>query len=87
MDSTEEPLPKRQKIEKDVLRVKMLSPPKGFLPRRSSKSAAGYDLFSAVNHIIPARGKAIISTEIAIAIPEGCYGRIGTVLFFIYIFS
>ena len=26
---------------------------------------------------IPAEGKALVKTEIAIALPEGCYGRVG----------
>ena len=28
--------------------------------------------------IIPAEGKALVKTDIAIALPEGCYGRVGT---------
>ena len=28
---------------------------------------------------VPARGKALIKTDVAVAIPEGYYGRIGTV--------
>lgn len=31
---------------------------------------------SAVAKTVPARGKALISTELAIAVPEGTYGRI-----------
>ena len=27
---------------------------------------------------IPAEGKALVKTDIAIALPEGCYGRVGT---------
>lgn len=38
--------------------------------------AAGYDLVSAYDLVIPARGKALAKTDIAMAIPEGCYGRI-----------
>ena len=26
--------------------------------------------------IIPAKGKAIVPTDISIAVPEGCYGRV-----------
>jgi dUTP pyrophosphatase len=32
---------------------------------------------SAYEVIVPARGKALIKTDLAIAVPEDCYGRIG----------
>ena len=38
--------------------------------------AAGYDLFSAENGIVPAHNQLVVSTEIAIMFPSGCYGRI-----------
>ena len=34
-------------------------------------------MFSAVNVIVPARGRAIVPTDIAVGIPEGHYGRVG----------
>lgn len=34
-------------------------------------------MYSAQNLIIPAEGKALVKTDVAIAIPDGCYGRIG----------
>lgn len=43
---------------------------------RGSKLAAGYDLSAAHECVIPARGKAIVKTDLAIACPEGTYGRI-----------
>ncbi len=46
------------------------------LPKRGSAQAAGYDLASAYDLKIPARGKAIAKTDLAIKLPEGCYGRI-----------
>ncbi len=46
------------------------------LPERASAQAAGYDLFSAEDKTIPARGKAIIATDLSIALPEGTYGRV-----------
>eukprot|EP00667_Euglena_gracilis_P012942 EG_transcript_13311 len=46
------------------------------LPTRGSAYAAGYDLSSAHDVIVPARGKAIVPTDLAIAIPEGTYARI-----------
>lgn len=47
-----------------------------FSPQKSSKSAAGFDLKSAENALIPKRGKCIVGTGIKIQLPEGCYGRV-----------
>ncbi|KAL4081978.1 dUTPase-like protein [Scleroderma yunnanense] len=57
------------------LLVKRLSD-KAKLPTRGSALAAGYDLYSAENKTIPARGKALIDTQISIAVPDGTYGRV-----------
>ncbi len=46
------------------------------LPKKGSKYAAGYDLYAAVDTIIPSKGKNLVSTGISIAIPEGNYGRV-----------
>lgn len=32
---------------------------------------------SAYDYIIPARGKIVANTDIQIALPDGCYGRVG----------
>lgn len=45
-------------------------------PTRSSTHAAGYDLHSAIDATIPARGKALIPIGYSMAIPEGYYGKI-----------
>lgn len=50
--------------------------PSAKLPTRGSATAAGYDLYAATAAKIPARGKAVVSTGLSIAVPEGCYGRI-----------
>jgi len=47
------------------------------LPARASAGAAGYDLCSAHDGVVPARGKALLKTDIAIAVPPGTYGRVG----------
>jgi dUTPase len=47
------------------------------LPVKGSERAAGYDLFSAEDSVVPARGKALIKTGISIAVPPGNYGRVG----------
>ncbi|XP_047050625.1 deoxyuridine 5'-triphosphate nucleotidohydrolase-like [Lolium rigidum] len=58
-----------------LLKVKRLSP-NAVLPSRSSAHAAGYDLSSAVEAVIPARGRALVTTDLSVAVPEGTYARI-----------
>lgn len=43
----------------------------GRAPTRGSAFAAGYDLYSAKDTVIPAKGKGLVDTGIAIAVPEG----------------
>ncbi|QRW22316.1 dUTP diphosphatase [Rhizoctonia solani] len=57
------------------LLIKRLSE-KAKLPTRGSALAAGYDLYSAEQKTIPARGKALVDTQISIAVPVGTYGRV-----------
>ncbi|KZT12874.1 dUTP diphosphatase [Laetiporus sulphureus 93-53] len=57
------------------LRVKRLSD-KAKLPTRGSPLSAGYDLCSAENKVVPARGKAMVDTQLSIAVPPGTYGRV-----------
>ncbi|GFR82874.1 deoxyuridine 5'-triphosphate nucleotidohydrolase [Elysia marginata] len=45
-------------------------------PTRGSALAAGYDLYSAQDIVVPAKGKEVVSTDIQIAVPDGCYGRV-----------
>ncbi|XP_077444118.1 deoxyuridine 5'-triphosphate nucleotidohydrolase, mitochondrial isoform X1 [Stigmatopora argus] len=45
-------------------------------PTRGSAKAAGYDLYSAYNYSIGPMDKAIVKTDIQIAVPHGCYGRV-----------
>uniref|UniRef100_A0A3Q3XRU9 Deoxyuridine 5'-triphosphate nucleotidohydrolase n=1 Tax=Mola mola TaxID=94237 RepID=A0A3Q3XRU9_MOLML len=45
-------------------------------PTRGSAKAAGYDLYSAYDYTIGAMDKAIVKTDIQIAVPHGCYGRV-----------
>jgi hypothetical protein len=47
------------------------------IPVRGSAFAAGFDLSSAYNLVVPKKGKAIVKTDLAIAIPENTYARIG----------
>ncbi|KAH9179992.1 dUTP pyrophosphatase [Lactarius sanguifluus] len=57
------------------LLIKRLSE-KAKLPTRGSALAAGYDLYSAEKKVIPARGKALVDTQLSIAVPPGTYGRV-----------
>ncbi|XP_054626444.1 deoxyuridine 5'-triphosphate nucleotidohydrolase, mitochondrial isoform X1 [Dunckerocampus dactyliophorus] len=45
-------------------------------PTRGSAKAAGYDLYSAYDYSIGPMDKAIVKTDIQIAVPHGCYGRV-----------
>ena len=59
----------------EVLRVKRMNV-NAKIPVRSTQGAAGYDLSAAHSAVVPARGKCLVKTGIAMAIPTGCYGRI-----------
>eukprot|EP00588_Corethron_pennatum_P010974 CAMPEP_0194270302 /NCGR_PEP_ID=MMETSP0169-20130528/4316_1 /TAXON_ID=218684 /ORGANISM="Corethron pennatum, Strain L29A3" /LENGTH=164 /DNA_ID=CAMNT_0039012303 /DNA_START=153 /DNA_END=647 /DNA_ORIENTATION=- len=57
------------------LRVKRLSE-NATLPRKGSSDAAGFDLCSSADMVIPASGRGIVPTDLSIATPPGTYGRI-----------
>ncbi|WWC66503.1 uncharacterized protein I206_100405 [Kwoniella pini CBS 10737] len=57
------------------LDVQLLSE-RGTMPTLGSDFAAGMDLYSAEDKVVPARGKALIDLQISIAVPNGHYGRI-----------
>ena len=57
------------------LQVKLLSET-AKAPSRSSAFAAGYDVYSSKATTVPAWGKALVDTDISIAVPVGTYGRI-----------
>ena len=58
-----------------VLKVKKLSE-NARLPFKATGNSAGYDLYSAHDNVIPAKGQGLINTDISIEFPAGCYGRI-----------
>ncbi|EGC33857.1 hypothetical protein DICPUDRAFT_56203 [Dictyostelium purpureum] len=58
-----------------MLKVKTLSK-NATEPKRATENAAGYDLSSAKNLIVPAGGTALVQTDIKMAIPKGSYGRV-----------
>ncbi|XP_037650262.1 deoxyuridine 5'-triphosphate nucleotidohydrolase, mitochondrial isoform X1 [Sebastes umbrosus] len=61
--------------ERPVLRFAKLSE-HATTPTRGSTKAAGYDLYSAYDYTIGPVDKAIVKTDIQIAVPHGCYGRV-----------
>ena len=50
--------------------------PNALPPTRGSSMTAGIDLKSAYDITIPAFGKGLVETDLAILVPTGCYGRI-----------
>jgi dUTP pyrophosphatase len=56
--------------QQQQLQVQLLSD-KARVPTRGSAFAAGYDLYSSEDSVVPARGKAMVATDISIAVPEG----------------
>lgn len=46
------------------------------IPTRGSPHAAGWDLYASEGCVVPARGKGLIKSDIAVAIPYGFYGRV-----------
>ncbi|KAG5440725.1 hypothetical protein PCK2_000161 [Pneumocystis canis] len=61
--------------QEDKLLIQKLSD-RATIPTRASTLAAGYDIYSSYDALVPAYGKALINTDIAIAVPCGTYGRI-----------
>ena len=45
-------------------------------PTKGSILSAGYDLYSAENIVIEPQNMGLVMTDIQIAVPYGCYGRI-----------
>ena len=48
------------------------------IPTRGTYRAAGHDLYSAYDYTISAGGQVLIKTDLQIALPPGCYGRIAS---------
>ena len=49
---------------------------KAFAPTKGSVFAAGYDLYAAYDAVVPPKGKTVVKTDIQVAVPSGCYGRV-----------
>ena len=61
--------------ESENLQIQLLSS-NGKVPTRSTSEAAGYDLYSSEDITIPAHTRRKVTTDIAIHVPKGTYGRI-----------
>jgi dUTP pyrophosphatase len=61
--------------EQSTLNVVKLSS-KAYIPTKGSSSAAGFDLYSAYNYLIPPQDKVLVKTDLQICVPYGTYGRI-----------
>lgn len=73
-DNISETMPSAGKNSLILKYTKVL--PEAFPPSKGSLKAAGYDIKSAVDLTVPARGKALVDSGLKIELPEGCYGRI-----------
>ena len=58
-----------------MLNFKRLDP-RAILPTRGSTAAAGLDLYSIENVHIPPHQRVLARTGLAVAIPQGFYGRV-----------
>ena len=65
---------KKTKTIKKLL-VKRLTPT-AMLPKKGSACAAGYDLCASQPTVVPAMGKAKVSTGLSVACPPDTYARI-----------
>ncbi|XP_031704114.1 deoxyuridine 5'-triphosphate nucleotidohydrolase, mitochondrial isoform X1 [Anarrhichthys ocellatus] len=65
----------KREEDRSVLRFAKLSE-YATTPTRGSTKAAGYDLYSAYDYTIGPMDKAMVKTDIQIAVPHGCYGRV-----------
>ena len=60
---------------REEIKVKLLNP-EARLPTRGSDQAAGLDLYSTIETLVPPGESVLIKTGIAIELPAGTYGRI-----------
>ena len=47
-------------------------------PTRATSYAAGIDLYSCFNYVVPAHGKVMIATGVSMTMPFGTYGRLAS---------
>lgn len=73
---TTEHVEKKAKLESEEDLKVYLRSDKGKLPTKGSALAAGYDLYSSEEAVIPAQGQGLVATDISIIVPVGTYGRV-----------
>ncbi|KAF4537132.1 Deoxyuridine 5-triphosphate nucleotidohydrolase [Lasiodiplodia theobromae] len=61
--------------ESTTMQVQLLSE-NAKAPTKGSAFAAGHDLYSSADTVIPARKWALVPTDIKISVPAGTYGRV-----------
>ncbi|RKP31897.1 deoxyuridine 5'-triphosphate nucleotidohydrolase [Metschnikowia bicuspidata] len=49
---------------------------KATVPTKGSALAAGYDLYSSEDAVIPAQGQGLVATDLSIIVPVGTYARV-----------
>jgi dUTP diphosphatase len=67
--------PDGEDVEQQPLRFRQLEA-NATLPTRGSAHAAGLDLYSIEDVVLEPKQRALVRTGLAVAIPEGCYGRV-----------
>lgn len=62
-------------VHEDILRFVRISE-NAFAPTKGSPDAAGFDLYSAYDYEVQPGGKILALTDLQIAVPDDCYGRV-----------
>uniref|UniRef100_M3YK69 Deoxyuridine 5'-triphosphate nucleotidohydrolase n=2 Tax=Mustela TaxID=9665 RepID=M3YK69_MUSPF len=77
-ETTPAPSPsKRPRPSEDGMRLRFVRLSEhATAPTKGSARAAGYDLYSAYDYTLPPMEKALVKTDIQVALPSGCYGRV-----------
>jgi len=76
VDKSNKSLIKRLLSKNDkILQVVRLTK-KAHIPTKGSPFSAGYDLYSAADIVVKPRSKAVVPTDLKVAVPPGTYGRI-----------
>jgi dUTP pyrophosphatase len=65
------------KLTKTILQFSKLTE-NAFAPTKGSALAAGYDLRSAYDYVIPAQDKIVALTDLQIRVPPHTYGRVAS---------
>ncbi len=57
------------------IRIKKLTD-EALMPKKAHPTDAGFDLYASADVTVPARGRVLIPTDIAMEIPEGYFGLV-----------